>query len=280
LYDEILDSETMRNLVSLYEESKGISLSEIKEVRKQFSLSMELFARLLGWSKSTVVRYESGKYLPTTAHLFILKTLKDNPEKIHEFYKENKFRFTDQEQEKISKHIAQFEQNIVENGLEEILNANYKIYNRTIESGFKVFDIDKIINMIIFFAEEGVQKTKLMKLLFYSDFLSFKRNLISMSGVPYERLQFGPVPKDHDLLLSAIEKNNYIDIKYEYENEYTYIKIFSKNAIDEELFTEDEKEILLYVKEKFKNHGSVQISDHAHEELGWKETPQRNIISY
>lgn len=61
-----------------------------------------------------------------------------------------------------------------------------------------------------------------------------------MSGVPYERLQFGPVPKDHDLLLSAIEKNKYIDIKYEYEND-----------------------ILLYVKEKFKNHGSVLISDYA-----------------
>lgn len=99
--------------------------------------------------------------------------MKENPEKIHEFYKENKFRFTDQEQEKISKLIAQFEQNIVENGLEEVLNANYKIHNRTIESGFKVFDIDKIINMIISFAEEGVQKNKVDEVVILFGLLEF-----------------------------------------------------------------------------------------------------------
>ncbi|MDQ7792045.1 MAG: type II toxin-antitoxin system antitoxin SocA domain-containing protein [Candidatus Desulforudaceae bacterium] len=50
--------------------------------------------------------------------------------------------------------------------------------------------------MIKFFAVNDVRvlKVKLMKYLWYSDFLHFKRNTVSISGLSYVRAPFGPVP--------------------------------------------------------------------------------------
>lgn len=280
LYDEILDSETMKALAEMYEERIGLSLDEIKSIRNQYGLSMDLFSRILGWSKATIARYETGKYIPDSSHMTVLRRLKEHPEAIDEYYKLTKHKFNEKEQEKINKKLTNTDQITVEKGLIEALHVNYKIYEKTIASGYSPFNLNKLINMILFFTKNGVQKTKLMKLLFYADFLNYKRNLLSMSGIPYVRLPYGPVPLDHDLLLSSIEKNEMIDIEYEFINDYTIINIKSLKQFDDTLFNEEEIEILQQVYNHFKSYGSVAISDFSHEEDGWKNTEDREIISY
>ncbi|WP_453992077.1 type II TA system antitoxin MqsA family protein [Bacillus nitroreducens] len=280
IYNETLDSQTMSTLVKLYSEKVGISLDEIKSIRSNFGLSMDLFAKILGWSKSTIVRYESGKYIPDSSHLTVLKQLRDKPDIIDEYYKMNAHRFTEKERRKIEEKLKNLDQITVEQGLVEALNINYKLHEKTIDSGYNNFSLEKLIHMILYFTKHGVQKTKLMKLLFYSDFLNFKRNLVSMSGTPYVKLPYGPVPKDHDLLLSSLEKNNVIDINYEFINEYTIININSKLDFNSSLFDEDEIRILEEVKEEFKRFGSGAISEFSHKEDGWKYTEDREIISY
>lgn len=280
LYDEELDSETMKTLVDLYEERVGLSLEGIRSIRAQYGLSMDLFSRILGWSKSTVVRYETGRFIPDSSHMNILKHLKEHPEAIDEYYKMSKHKFNEKEQIKISQKLNQIDNVNVERELFEALHLNYKLHEKTIESGYSAFSLRKIINMILFFSQNGIQKTKLMKLLFYADFLYYKRNLLSISGIPYVRLPYGPVPKDYELLLSTIEKNELIDTNYEFNNDYTLITIKSKEEFDNALFNVDEIQILQSVFDYFKNFGSVAISNFSHEEDGWKFTDDREIISY
>ncbi|UCZ53724.1 DUF4065 domain-containing protein [Bacillus shivajii] len=280
LYDELLDSETMKTLTSLYEERVNLSLQDIKAIRQQYGLSMDLFSRILGWSKATIARYESGKYIPDSSHMHVLKVLKEKPEAIDDYFKSNKHKFTEKEQARIIEKLKNTEQNSVEKGLIEVLNINYKLHEKTIDSGYSSFDFYKFINMILFFTQNSVQKTKLMKLLFYADFFNYKRNMISISGMPYVRLPYGPVPKDHDLLLSTIEKNEFIDIDYDFINEYTFINIKAQQEFDPSVFNEEETNILHSINEFFKDYGSVAISNYSHEEDGWKNTADRNIISY
>jgi putative zinc finger/helix-turn-helix YgiT family protein len=280
LYDEILDGQTMQTLTELYSERIGLSLEEIKSIREQYGFSMDLFSRILGWSKATIVRYETGKYIPTSSHMMILKNLKDKPELLDEFYKSNSHKFNEKEQEKIIQKLNYNDQTKVEKGLTEALNINYKLYEKTVSSGYVNFHLDKLINMILYFSNAGVLKTKLMKLLFYSDFLNYKRNLLSMSGMPYVKLPYGPVPKDHDLLLSTLEKNKFINIDYDFVNEYTIINIKSQTDFDESLFSPEEIQILEQVKEHFQGFGSRKISDFSHEEDGWKNTDDSEVISY
>jgi putative zinc finger/helix-turn-helix YgiT family protein len=280
LYDEMLDSETMKTLTKMYEDRMGLALDEIKSIRSQYGLSMDLFSRILGWSKSTIARYESGKFIPDASHMSVLKRLKDHPEAIDDYYKLNQHNFNEKEQKKISEKLASSDHSTVERELINVLHINYKLHEKTIESGYSSFQLNKLINMILFFTKTGVQKTKLMKLLFYADFLNYKENMLSMSGTPYVRLPYGPVPKDHDLCLSSIEKNDLIDVNYEFINDYTLINIKSKQSFDKSVFTPEELKILEFVQEHFKHYGSVAISDFSHEEDAWKCTDDREIISY
>lgn len=280
LYDEELDSATMNKLKSLYEERIGLPLSDIKNIRSQYNLSMEDFSRVLGWSKSTIARYETGKYIPNSTHLFVLKKLKNTPEEIIEHFQTNQNKFTDEERTKVYNKIKNYDEDKVEKSLFNAITLNYKLEEKTVESGYKEFNLDKIINMILFFAEEGVKKTKLMKMLFYSDFLNYKRTLLSISGVPYQRRQFGPVPKDHSILISAIEKSDLINISEEERQEYTIIEVISNKHFDNTLFSDVEIGTMNYVNNYFKSYGSVAISEFSHLEKGWKETNDRNIISY
>ncbi|HWO75034.1 MAG TPA: type II TA system antitoxin MqsA family protein [Bacillus sp. (in: firmicutes)] len=280
LTDETLDAETMQMLVKMYMERKGMSFQDIKDVRLQYGLSMEQFAKVLNWSKATIVRYESGKSIPDSSHMATLKKLNEHPEEIHYYYQQNKDNFTEKQQRTIEEKIRALEANVVEQELLNILKKNYKPYEKSIESGYLSFSLEKLIHMILFFTENGVNKTKLMKLMFYSDFLNFKRNLVSISGIPYVRFKHGPVPKDYELILTTLEKNGYIEIDYDDSTEYTYITISSKVKQDMDSFDDYEREILEYVKEYFDGYGSKSISDFSHEEDGWKYTNPSEIISY
>lgn len=280
LYDELLDSETMKTQTDLYQERVGLSLEDIKYIRSQYGLSMDLFSRILGWSKATIARYETGKYIPDSAHMYVLKQLKGKPEVIDEYFKLNMHKFNKKEQFKIIDKLNSNDQNTVEKGLVDVLNINYKLHEKTIDAGFGTFDLNKLINIILFFTQNGVQKTKLMKLLFYADFLNYKRNLISITGMPYVRLPYGPVPKDYDLLLSTIEKNEFIDINYDFYHEYTVINIKAKQVFDDTVFNEEEINIFRFIQEHFNEYGSVAISEYSHKEDGWKNTENRDIISY
>lgn len=75
-------------------------------------------------------------------------------------------------------------------------------------NGFKKFDRNKAIAMILFFAvtQHNLHKTKLMKLLWYVDMLFFKDYVKSISGMRYVHQHYGPIPEDHNLLLAVLNR--------------------------------------------------------------------------
>lgn len=153
--------------------------------------------------------------------------------------------------------------------------------NYILDLGKRYFAADKLFNMILFFANEGVLKTKLMKLLWYSDFLHFKRKEVSISGTPYWHLPYGPVPKYHNLLLGCLNGMDLIDINEEEVDEgYTKMIIFSKQLSKYDIFSPYELKVMNEIKEYFKEYGSRKISEYAHNEDGWKDTVEEQIISY
>lgn len=119
-----------------------------------------------------------------------------------------------------------------------------------------------------------------MKLLFYADFLHYKKNVLSISGVPYVRFQYGPVPKDYEFLLASFEKCGIIERDYNIMNDYTIINTKAKQKFDDSLFTDDEIKTMEYVENYFKHYGSKKISEFSHEEDAWKNTEPGEIISY
>ena len=153
----------------------------------------------------------------------------------------------------------------------------------TIENGFKNFDYEKIKGMVLFFANKNQKllKTKLMKLLNYSDMIFYKENSISISGLSYLHYPFGPVPENFDILIGLLVKDKIINVNVEYNSNYESHQIIP-NFDNYNKYINDDKEleVLERVYIKFKDFTSSQISDYSHEEKGYSSTKKDEIISF
>lgn len=75
-------------------------------------------------------------------------------------------------------------------------------------------------------------KTKLMKLLWYTDNLFFKENTTSITGLQYACLPRGPVIENRNLLLGLLEKQGVISMIEDEETNGEYvIPVFSLSKI-------------------------------------------------
>ena len=151
-------------------------------------------------------------------------------------------------------------------------------------TGFEVFNFDIFVQMVKFFARRDSRlfKMKLMKYLWYADFLNFKRTTLSISGLEYVHLPLGPVPDNHEILLSLLSNESehiakdYIDLGYENLGEL-YKAV---GECDETFFTPEELRTLECVYDSLNKHTSTSISDYSHKEKAWLETNDGESISY
>lgn len=122
---------------------------------------------------------------------------------------------------------------------------------------------EKLLNSITYFAHatKYCGKTKLMKLLFFLDFLHFKQTGKSVTGLNYFAWERGPVPKDlfEELKNMKPDLRSAIDI-VQIEN---FQKISPKKTFDAKYFTKREKKILddlSYIFKEAKADDIVEIS--------------------
>ena len=150
------------------------------------------------------------------------------------------------------------------------------------ENGYRVFDFEKFSAMVLFFANksERLLKTKLLKLLNYSDMVFFKENGISISGAKYVHLPYGPVPQNFDLLFGTMSATHVAHIEVEYEGGYENHEVIPECEVPKNVLSEKELEVLERVYNKFKNYGSVEISNYSHNEKGYTMTNQGEVIPY
>lgn len=136
--------------------------------------------------------------------------------------------------------------------------------------------------MIMFFsANSQTWKTKLNKLLFYTDFLAFKNSGFGISGLEYRAITYGPVPSNFESLYEIISKGDLLQRDYTEENGYEGSYFIPKLTFNELLFNSFELEIMQRVSDFFKWDNATEIKDKSHKELAWKENIEdKKIISY
>ena len=91
------------------------------------------------------------------------------------------------------------------NSSENIRNALHVMY-KTYEN------VEKLMEMIKYFVcnSKSIFPTKLNKEMFYADFYHYKRFGISISGLNYQAIQFGPVPVHYNTTYDNIDGINCI----------------------------------------------------------------------
>ena len=149
-------------------------------------------------------------------------------------------------------------------------------------NGFQSFNIDKITQVIkLFCFKRVVFKSKLVKLLYYSDFKHFKINKHSITGLRYAMLPMGPAPNDYQLLLGFILKHD-SDISIEpcKAGKYDGEIIVTHSPPDLTVFNNEEQATLSEVNARFAFYTSSAIQEKTHAEPAYKEIPVGEIIPY
>ncbi len=145
-------------------------------------------------------------------------------------------------------------------------------------------DDAKIKELIVLISElsEGDQyfgATKLNKLLFFADFISFVQNGMSISSAAYEARPEGPMVKGFYDLRDKMNGKDIMTRSQEFAGYVQYKTLALRNA-DVKIFSSEEMSIIIRVINEYRQMSASQMSALSHEFLGWQAVDFGEEIPY
>lgn len=277
-----LDEVNTNQVYNQYRAKYGIPFpDEIKAIREQYGLPANKMAEILGLGVNVYRNYEAGE-VPSVSNGRLIQMVKD-PKEFKQLIDYSKNEFTAEELDRINKKI-----NHALDGWDDSKNLYETLMlgekRPSLLNGYKVPSVEKINHMVLYFAGKVKPfKTKLNKLLFYADFLHFKKTCFSISGLTYQAIQKGPVPKNYDWLFdNTMEKKLVKILLHDYGNYMGEQFVLTEGSVfNEELFTASELNAMQIVAEAFKSDTVNGIVNKSHEEDAWtNNVDDFHIISY
>ncbi|HTE86075.1 MAG TPA: Panacea domain-containing protein [Dehalococcoidia bacterium] len=156
--------------------------------------------------------------------------------------------------------------------------ATHKVYS--LESADK-----KLAEMIVYIAQRSGDDdkfgaVKLNKILYYADFIAYRRLGHAISGTEYQHVEEGPAPRRLVPVRNELAQTGAITL---YEQEHfgrVQQRIKAERLPDLSLFTLDEIAILDEVLQELRPLNGKEVSERSHREPGWKLTEDLQTIPY
>ncbi len=250
---------------------------EISTWRKAHHLTQGEFAKLLGIGVATLNRYENGA-LQNESHEKLLRLSMESSNLLRLIEKSEGV-FTEARKKKLLETLRESEE--ISSSLDNTIMINFGGTEKDSLNGFRKLDLVKLYNVVLFFSRDGVLKSKLNKLLFYADFKHFKEYTLSITGLRYAHLPYGPVPDNYAMYYATMFSKGLVEFMEEpYPNGYVGELIKAIKEPDLNIFSPSELRIMASVMEDFKRYTATQIQDMSHEERGYQQTIDGEIISY
>jgi uncharacterized phage-associated protein/DNA-binding transcriptional regulator YiaG len=281
---DALDQVNINQLYNQYREKYGVPFpDEISQIRDQYGLSATKMSEILGLGVNSYRQYEGGD-IPTVANGRLIQAAKD-PEEFKKFLDASKAILTDREYtrfiQRVEILIEEKRRNLWDNLLTEQIFSHAK---PTAFTGYRKPSIEKIAAMIACFSEHitDLWKTKVNKLLFYADFLHYKRTGYSISGIAYRAIPFGPVPAEYDKLYIKLKDDALADILLiEFDNGNYGEAIQAKKRFEEDVFTQAERDTLNEIIARLGAWNTKQLVSASHNEKAWTDNAGGHaLISY
>jgi uncharacterized phage-associated protein len=149
------------------------------------------------------------------------------------------------------------------------------------------FDESKFRNAIIYFAHRSDEMNdqwfgavKLNKLLYYTDFIAYRRLGAPITGATYQKLAEGPAPKELVPVRRRMVADEAIRLEIRHVFNHTQQRIVPLKDVDTSAFSPDEFEILDEVMDTLRHKTAAEVSDMSHKEAGWIIARDREVIPY
>jgi len=279
--EEFENTRDYDSLEAAYQEYRNrhhmLQPNEIKEWRKNYGLTQKELSKILGWGGATLSRYENGA-LQNEGHEKILR-LAMEPHNLRKLLEETPHALSADKKERLIKELTEAEAESC--SFERMFEERFGNYEPDILSGYKKFDLHKLYNTVLFFCRDGGQlKTKLNKLMFYADFKHFKEYTVSLTGLRYVHLQFGPVPQEYDFYYAELVHEGALSLDEILIGQYSGENYVANKEVDFSCFSDSEIKVMSEIKEIFKTYSATDIKDFSHKEDAYMNTIDGEVIKY
>jgi putative zinc finger/helix-turn-helix YgiT family protein len=263
-----------------YREKNNIPFpEEIAAIRENYGLAASKMSEVLGLGANGYSNYEHGE-IPTPAYGNLIRAGAE-PQTFLKFLENAKEHFSENAFNKAKDRISWLLQ--AEKAKKDPCE-NLNIYNRpTNFTGFKKPDATKIANLVCYFIQhskpEFNDKLKLNKQLFFADFTHYKMYGVSISGLSYRAIKYGPVPANYDAIYTYLENEQLISSQFLETSTGGAREIFiSDTAFDNTVFNEQEINTLSIITDRFATTSTWKIVELSHTEKAWKELEAKKAI--
>lgn len=154
-------------------------------------------------------------------------------------------------------------------------------------------DFEKVGIIASYFAEntKGLYVTKLLKLFYYLDFLSYKTRGASVTNDVYFKMPYGPVPSTIKNSIDLLSADNVIGTEFKSQLS-PYVKLqkdVTKNGnliiskgkdYNLRKLSNSEIELIKCIAETFKETKAKTLSNQTHKEKPWLSTSDFAVIDY
>lgn len=262
------DSVWFNQVTNQYREKHGIPYrDEIIALREQYGLSATKMALILGFGTNQYRLYEEGE-VPSESNGKMIRSAM-NPRVFLELVKSSRHQLADKDYEKI---VAKVEEviDLYDNVGEDLWLASWIFRTeRGLSNGYAPQSAIRLKNLLLYVLDKLGEtfQTKMNKILFYIDFLSYRDRGIAISGLAYDAIEFGPVPQRWDRVYSAFEEVKQLP-KMVQNQECLALKAEAKP--DPGCFSAEELAIIDEVCLKMNGLSSRAVVSKSHEEPAWQ----------
>lgn len=257
-----------------YRANHGIPYTdEIIALRERYGLSAAKMSAILGFGVNQYRLYETGE-VPSESNGKLIRGAM-NPYAFLDLVRNSRHQLTDREFEKISSRVKEVIENNMNWRNEEWIRQRVFRTGRGLENGFAPQSSQRLKNLLLYILSQmgEVFQTKMNKVLFYIDFLSYRERGIAISGLAYNAIEFGPVPQRWDRVYSEFDE---VVPQPRKVHDHESIALTTGSEADMSCFSEQEKEIIDTVCAKMKPLSARDISSLSHNEPAWQKYLHQN----
>ena len=123
-----------------------------------------------------------------------------------------------------------------------------------------------------------IKKTKLAKLVYLADFIWYYQKLQSMSGLPYIKFSYGPVPMEYFYILAELEEDGVIVRKN--EGKAITLGLTEPSPPPKDLLNPAECRLIEKLGKHWAQKQTSEIVDFTHQQLPWQICRDDEVIPY
>lgn len=263
------DAVWYNQVTNQYREKYGIPyVDEIIELRRRYGLSAAKMSLILGFGANQYRLYEDGE-VPSESNGKMIRSAM-NPRVFLDLVKSTRHQLTEREYAKISTRVEEMISRSVAWRDDVFVTDRLFGGSRGLANGFAPQSAARLKNLLLYVLGHMGEtfQTKMNKVLFYIDFLSYRERGMAISGLTYNALEFGPVPFRWDRVYSAFDE---VEEQLRLVQGQECVSLRACAEADMSDFSEQELAVIDNVCEKLRDMSSRAVSKLSHEEAAWKE---------